>query len=298
MTGLVAAASVGQAFTDLWHKIADIGPKWLVALAVLIIAWLLARLVRFLVQKAISKTSTQGHVDLLLARGAAGLVLLAGIVVALSEVGMSFSAALATLGLASVGIGFALQGVLSNLFAGIILLIQHPFTIGDQIRVGEQEGVVENIRVRDTQVLTYDGQRVFIPNKTVFDSPIVNYSSTTTLRVDIRVPLAEDADVGKGVGAEGARRLGGRARAAGAGRPARHGQRKQGARAPLLDGLGPQPRAETEVGDPRTVVEKTGVSRVRSGIPRAPREPSASWQARTSGPRGLALPTGRAPCRS
>jgi small conductance mechanosensitive channel len=197
MTGLVAAASVGQAFTDLWHKIADIGPKWLVALAVLIIAWLLARLVRFLVQKAISKTSTQGHVDLLLARGAAGLVLLAGIVVALSEVGMSFSAALATLGLASVGIGFALQGVLSNLFAGIILLIQHPFTIGDQIRVGEQEGVVENIRVRDTQVLTYDGQRVFIPNKTVFDSPIVNYSSTTTLRVDIRVPLAEDADVGK-----------------------------------------------------------------------------------------------------
>ncbi len=200
MNGLLAAASVGKAFTDLWHDIVNVGPKWLVALAVLIIAWLLARLVRLLVQKAISKTSTQGHVDLLIARGAAGLVLLAGIVVALSEIGMSFSAALAALGLASVGIGFALQGVLSNLFAGVVLLIQHPFTIGDQIRVGEQEGVVENIKVRDTQILTYDGQRVFIPNRTVFDSPIVNYSSTATLRVDMRFQLKEGADVGRAKG--------------------------------------------------------------------------------------------------
>lgn len=188
-------ASVGQAFTDLWHKIANVGPKLLVALAILIIAWLLAKLVRWLVQKAISKTSTQGHIDLLIARTASGLVLLAGVVVALSEIGMSFSAALAALGLASVGIGFALQGVLGNLFAGIVLLIQHPFTIGDQIRVGDQEGVVENIRVRDTQMLTYSGERVFVPNKTVFDNPIINYSSTSTLRIDLRVQLAEDADV-------------------------------------------------------------------------------------------------------
>jgi len=189
------AASVGQAFTDLWHKITNVGPKWLVALAILIIAWLLAKLVRWLVQKAISRTSTQGHVDILIARGAAALVFLAGIVVALSEIGMSFSAALAALGLASVGIGFALQGVLSNLFAGIVLLVQHPFTIGDQIRVGEQEGVVENIRVRDTQILSYAGERIFIPNKTVFDLPIINYASTSTLRIDLRVQLPEDADV-------------------------------------------------------------------------------------------------------
>jgi small-conductance mechanosensitive channel len=55
--------------------------------------------------------------------------------------------------------------------------------------------VVENIRVRDTQMLTYSGERVFVPNKTVFDNPIINYSSTSTLRIDLRVQLAEDADV-------------------------------------------------------------------------------------------------------
>lgn len=191
----IVLGSVGDAFTELWKDIVRIGPKWLVALAVLIVTWLVARLVRTLVQKAISRTSTQGHVDLLIARGAAALVMLAGIVVALSEIGMSFSAALATLGLASVGIGFALQGVLSNLFAGVILLVQHPFTIGDQIKVGDCEGVVENIRVRDTQVLTYEGTRVFVPNKTVFDSPIINYSATPTQRQDLRVQLPADADL-------------------------------------------------------------------------------------------------------
>lgn len=189
------AASIGKAFGDLWNDIVNIGPRWLVAIAVLVITWLLARIVRILVQKTVGRTSTQGHVDLLIARGASALVFLAGFMVALSEIGMSFSAALATVGLASVGIGFALQGVLSNLFSGIILLIQHPFTIGDQIRVGEQEGVVENIRVRDTQILTYDGQRVFIPNKTVFDSPIINYSATATLRIDLRVQLEEGKDL-------------------------------------------------------------------------------------------------------
>lgn len=194
---LTMLASVSKPFTDLWNDIKEVGPKWLVALAVLIIAWLLARLVRVLVQKTISRTSTQGHVDLLVARAAGGLVLLAGIIVALSEVGMSFSAAIAALGLASLGIGFALQPILSNFFAGIVLLMQHPFTIGDQIRVGDQEGVVENIRVRDTQVLTYNGERVFIPNKTVFDSPIVNYSSTPTLRSDLRVQLQEGTDPAK-----------------------------------------------------------------------------------------------------
>lgn len=189
MAHAVQVASIGRAFGDLWKDITDVGPRWLVALAVLVATWLIARLARMLVQKAVGRTSTQGHVDLLIARGAGGLVWLAGTMVALSEVGMSFSAALATVGLASVGIGFALQGVLSNLFSGIILLVQHPFTIGDQIRVGDQEGVVENIRVRDTQILTYDGRRVFIPNKTVFDSPIINYSATPTMRIDLRVPL-------------------------------------------------------------------------------------------------------------
>lgn len=189
--------SVGQPFTDLWNKIKDTGPRWLVALAIVVFTYLVARLMGKLVQKAIGRTSTQGHVDILIGRAVSALILLLGAILALSEVGMSLSAALATLGLASVGIGFALQDILANLFAGVILLVQHPFTIGDQVRVGDQEGTVENVRVRDTQILTYDGMRVFIPNKTVFSSPIINYSSTPSLRTDLRFSLRYARDIEK-----------------------------------------------------------------------------------------------------
>ncbi len=189
--------SVSQPFVDLWHKIANIGPRWLVALAILIVAWLIAKLFGKMVQKAVGRTSTEGHVDILIARGASALIIVVGVMLALTVVGMSFGHALAAFGLASVGIGFALQDVLGNLFAGVILLVQHPFTIGDQIRSGEQEGFVENIRVRDTQILTYDGERVFIPNRTVFSTPIINYSSTPALRRDLRIGIKYAADIDK-----------------------------------------------------------------------------------------------------
>ena len=189
------ALSFSQPFTDLWHKITSDGPKLLIALAILVIAWVLAKLVGKLVQKAVGRTSTQGHVDILLGRGASALLLIVGAMIALSEIGMNFSHALAAFGFASVGIGFALKDVLGNLFAGVILLIQHPFTIGDQIRLSDQEGMVENIRVRDTQLLTYDGQRVFVPNMTVFSSPIVNYTSTPNLRRDVHFTILYAADI-------------------------------------------------------------------------------------------------------
>ncbi len=186
-------------FIEIWQKMVQLGPRWVVAIAILIITWAVARLLRRTVQKIISKTSTQGHIDILISRGVSAVLIGIGVVLALSILGMSLSAALATIGLASVGIGFALQDILSNLFAGVILLLQHPFTIGDQVRVGDLEGVVENVRVRDTQILTYNGERIYIPNKVVFNGPIINYTSTQTLRVDlpIKIKHAEDIDLAK-----------------------------------------------------------------------------------------------------
>lgn len=198
---LVFGTSFTKPFQDLWNRMVNAGPSWLVAIGILIIAWLLAKLVRALVRKAVSRTSTQGHVDILVSRAAGGFVIFLGILSALSEIGMSLSAAMATLGLASVGIGFALQDVLSNFFAGVILLIQHPFQIGDQVRLSDQEGVVENVRMRDTQLLTFAGERVFVPNKTVFNSPIINFSSTPSLREEVRIALKYAADI------PGARRI-------------------------------------------------------------------------------------------
>lgn len=187
--------TIRQSFVDFWHKIVDLGPKWLVAIIIVLVAWLISILIRRMVQRAMSRISTHGHVDILISRGAGAVVLIAGVLVALGILGLSLTGVLAAIGLASVGIGFALKDILSNLFAGIILLIQHPFTIGDQVMIGNEEGVVENVRVRDTQILTYEGERVYVPNQNVFSNPIINYTSTPSLRIDVRVSIRYEADM-------------------------------------------------------------------------------------------------------
>jgi small-conductance mechanosensitive channel len=189
--------TIGDPFVNLWHKLADYGPRWLVALVIMIIAYILSRLVKSLVERAVGRVSTEGYINILIARGASAVVLGIGVLLALGEIGMSLSGALAAVGLASVGIGFALKDVLGNLFAGITLLIQHPFTIGDQVQIGGQEGVVENVRVRDTQMLTYSGERVYIPNQMVFENPIINFTSTPSLRLDVNVGVRYDEDLEK-----------------------------------------------------------------------------------------------------
>lgn len=186
--------NISQPFVDLWNRIINAGPRWLVALAILLISWLIAKVASKLIEKSIGRTSTQGHVDILIARIVSGVILGIGLILALGEVGISFTGLLTALGLVSVGIGFAMRDVLSNLFAGIILLLQHPFTIGDQVMIGNQEGRVENVRVSDTQILTYAGERVFIPNRTVFSNPIINYTSTPSQRIEVRVDICSGDD--------------------------------------------------------------------------------------------------------
>lgn len=71
------------------------------------------------------------------------------------------------LGIASIAVGIAFQGILSNMFAGVLILVREPFRSGDQIAVGETRGTVEEVNLRETVVRTFDGRRVLIPNGTV-----------------------------------------------------------------------------------------------------------------------------------
>ncbi|MGA1411174.1 MAG: mechanosensitive ion channel family protein, partial [Prochlorotrichaceae cyanobacterium] len=71
------------------------------------------------------------------------------------------------LGLGSVAIGFAFQDIFKNFLAGILLLLESPFEIGDQIQIGEFEGEVDEITIRATQIHTYQGERILIPNSIV-----------------------------------------------------------------------------------------------------------------------------------
>lgn len=93
------------------------------------------------------------------------------------------------LGLGSVAIGFAFQDIFKNFLAGILLLLNEPFRINDQIIVNDYEGTVEAINVRSTEIITYRGERVVIPNAVVFTSPVQVMTDRPCRRTDLAIGL-------------------------------------------------------------------------------------------------------------
>jgi small conductance mechanosensitive channel len=103
--------------------------------------------------------------------------------------GMGLGDLIALLGLGSVAIGFAFQDIFKNFLAGILLLLNEPFQIGDQIVVAEYEGTVEAIDIRSTSIRTYCGELIIIPNSIVFTSPVQVLTSRPYRRTDLEIGL-------------------------------------------------------------------------------------------------------------
>ncbi|MCL6471931.1 MAG: mechanosensitive ion channel family protein [Firmicutes bacterium] len=188
--------TVPKGFAKLYSDFIEWLPILIEVLVVLIVFIIVARTVRRVVRKAMARTSTDGHVDILVAQIAYIGTLSVGIIVALSFVSTNLSALFTGLGVAGFAVGFAMKDILGNFLSGIILLIQRPFTIGDNVVIGDVEGTVTNIRIRDTQIETYDGRLIYIPNNALSTSNIINLTALPKRRVDVNVGISYAADIG------------------------------------------------------------------------------------------------------
>lgn len=120
------------------------------------------------------------------------------IVMAISALG-NFSATLAAiLGASALSVGLALQGALSNLAGGILLVVFRPFKLGHFIESNGESGSVEDIGILTTTLRTVDNKQIFLPNGKVAGETIVNYSSTAQRRVDLNYLMDENADLNLG----------------------------------------------------------------------------------------------------
>lgn len=99
------------------------------------------------------------------------------------------------LGLSSVAIGFAFQDIFKNFLAGVLLLLNEPFRLGDQIIINDFEGTIENITIRSTQIKTYQGERIVIPNAIVFTSPVEVLTAMPYRRTDLELGVDYDTDL-------------------------------------------------------------------------------------------------------
>lgn len=150
-------------------------PYLVLALVVLALFYAVGRVVRRAAHEAGERTRLDVHLADIFGRIAVVLITGFGALVAAVIVFPSFTpgALVQGLGVTSVAVGFAFKDILQNFFAGILLLLRKPFVVGDQIRVKDFEGTVEEITTRSTRLKTYDGERVVLPNGDVYTSSIL-----------------------------------------------------------------------------------------------------------------------------
>jgi small conductance mechanosensitive channel len=180
---------------DLVTFFQDYLPKMIVAALIMVAASFLASYAVSLVEKALKKSKADKSVTTLLKNFTRWTILGSGFVVALGLF-VNVSTLITTLGLATFAITFAFQDVLKNLVSGIIILIQHPFNVGESVNISGFEGNVVSIATRMTEMECFDGRFVAIPNGNAISQPIINYSRSPRRRVELPIRLPYGTEMG------------------------------------------------------------------------------------------------------
>lgn len=190
-------ASVVTAFGRLLESALAIIPRAIASLLVIGLFWAFAAIVRWLMRIIFRHIVSDLTVENLIKQVAYYAVWTLGVIVALDAFGFDPRTVATGLGLTGLALGFALKDILSNFVSGILILLLRPFELGDQIVVGETEGNVERIELRATQLRTYDGRVVLVPNAEVFTSRIINNTAASIRRSSVELFIGYDSDLQK-----------------------------------------------------------------------------------------------------
>jgi small conductance mechanosensitive channel len=152
-------------------------PRLLIAIAIFVVFWILARIVRGVVKRFGKTQHLPVDVINMLEQITEVGLLVFGVVTALSTLGVDMGAVIAGLGLLGFAVGFALKDLLSNFLAGLLILMYNPFVRGDRISVSGNDGTVTEINLRYT-VLQEEGKRALIPNSILFSNPVIVHRQT------------------------------------------------------------------------------------------------------------------------
>ncbi|WP_343464051.1 small-conductance mechanosensitive channel MscS [Pantoea sp.] len=165
------------------------------AIAIIIVGMIIARVI----SNAVNRVLRARHIDATVADFLSALVrygiIAFTIIAALGRVGVQTASVIAVLGAAGLAVGLALQGSLSNLAAGVLLVTFRPFRTGEFVDLGGVMGTVQNVQIFSTTLKSADGKIVVVPNGKIIAGNIVNFSREPIRRNEFIIGVAYDADV-------------------------------------------------------------------------------------------------------
>lgn len=191
-------------FSRAWQTIVDMVngliaafPNMILAFIIFMLFYFAGRRTRTFVTLITEKQQKAKNLGLILGRLAQSVVVIAGLLVALTVIFPSFKPGdlIQLLGIGSVAIGFAFHDIFQNFLAGILILLTSPFRIGDQISAGDFEGTVEDIQTRATTIRTHDGRRIVIPNTDLFTQSVTVNTAFSKRRMEYEVGVNYHGDI-------------------------------------------------------------------------------------------------------
>lgn len=174
-------------------------PNMILAALVFVLGMFLSRILKRFAKKLVNRISNQVTINNLFASFIYILFICITVFVTLSILKLEKAVAsmLAGAGILGLALAFAFQDIAANFISGIFITFRRPIRIGDIVNLQDYMGKVINITLRDTEVLTFQGQYVIIPNKQIIQNPIENYSMLGKRRMDLIVGVSYGDDLGK-----------------------------------------------------------------------------------------------------
>lgn len=179
---------------SLGEFIATSGIKIVCSVGLLVICWYLIGVLMKLIRKNRHFAKIDAGAQGFLITCVSVILKVVLVLTVAANLGVPMTNVVAIVGSCGLAIGLALQGSLSNFAGGIMLLIFHPFHVGDYIEAGGKEGTVKEINLLSSRLVTPDNKDVIIPNSTLMNSVITNYSAEETRRVDVEFAVAPGTD--------------------------------------------------------------------------------------------------------
>ncbi|MEM1451473.1 MAG: mechanosensitive ion channel domain-containing protein [Planctomycetota bacterium] len=198
ITGYRAALSTSLAWLQSPDGGIAVGINILSAIVILFVSGFISRIVARVVRRAMKKASkTSGLLKEFVVAAVRRIIVIIGVLIALSTLGVNLTPLLAAIGAAGLVVGLALQGTLGNLASGIMIMVFRPFDVDDFVEAAGAAGKVVGLNLMTTEIRTVDNRTIHVPNNRIWGDVITNVTANRTRRVDMVFGIAYEDDAAR-----------------------------------------------------------------------------------------------------
>lgn len=187
----------------MWDTIKDIATEFVnntglsivKAIAFFVLGLIVVKIVRMILQTVLFKSRLDGAAATFVISIVTIVLYVALVIVLVSTLGFSTASIIAAFSAVALAVILALKDSLSSLANGIIIIFTKPFKKGDYVKIGDKDGLVQDIRLFNTKILTYSNEEIIIPNSDILTTDVVNYSTMPLRRIVFSLPVPYTADI-------------------------------------------------------------------------------------------------------